>query len=165
MNSDFLPILQHEFLEKTLHESFVSQTEYVLLHAGGIADYDHEFNRKVINNLSCFRKLHHDLNPWLEKTLNRKTKPTYNFFTEYKENGFCPKHTDRSPCKYTITICLKQSHICPFWIQGTFYAMKENSMLLYSGTDHVHERPMVEYGFSRLVLLHYVDIDYQGVMI
>jgi hypothetical protein len=83
---------------------------------------------------------------------------------EYLENGFCPKHYDRSPCKYTITICLKQNKIFPLWVEGQTFDLEVNSMLLYSGTDHLHERPPVKDGFSRLVLFHYVDSDYDGIM-
>lgn len=162
MKPDFAPILLHNFLEKSLHDALVRDTDVFLLRAPGTAFKDEKHARRVVNGLSTFDKLHEDLNPWLESTLKRKTKPSYSFLVEYKEKGFFPKHVDRSPCKYTLTLCLKQSHVCPLWVDGAFYEMQENSLLLYSGTDHLHERPMLEKGFTRLVLLHYVDSDYQG---
>lgn len=162
MKPDFLPILQHDFLDDSIHASLVRETDVFLLSIPRFAFNDVKRGRRGVSGLSTFEKLHSDLNPWLETTLRRRTKPSYTFLVEYKDKGFFPKHVDRTPCKYTVTICLKQSHVCPLWVEGAFYEMKENSMLLYSGTDHFHERPMVENGFTRLVLLHYVDFDYEG---
>jgi hypothetical protein len=161
----FSPQLIHHFLPEEKFKNFVRFTDDLREKNFLFLDRDEQFKRYYINGLSLFRDLHLDLNPWLEKTLNRKTKPSYTFYVEYEDGGFCPKHKDRPPCKYTITICLKQSSPFPLWIEGESYYMDENSLLLYSGTDHLHERIMVKEGYTRLILLHYVDWDYQGEMV
>lgn len=158
----FKPTLIHDFLEPNHLTTFVEVVDKLFQKNKDFIDFDQKFQRYYLTNLSLFHDLHISLNAWLEQKLKVKSKPSYTFMVEYLPGGFCPRHYDRDPCKYTIALCLKQSHICPFWIEGETYEMKENSLLLYSGTEHLHERPAIENGFSRLILFHYVDSDFLG---
>jgi hypothetical protein len=161
----FKPLLIHNFLSRETFQNCVSITQKLREKNSQFFDYDERYKRYYISGLSSFRDLHLELNSWLEKTLNRKTKPSYSFYVEYLEGGFFPRHKDRPPCKYTITICLKQTRPYPLWVEGENYYMEENSLLLYSGTDHLHERIIVKDGHTNLILFHYVDSDYSGSLI
>jgi hypothetical protein len=165
MSADFQPILIHDFLDSQTLDDLNSKINQVKIKNPGFFDFDPGFQRYYVNSASFFLSMHKNLNSWLETTLNRNTKPSYSFFIEYVEGGNCPKHTDRPPCKYTIAICLEQVGDQPFIIENQTYSLTTNSLLLYSGTDHVHERVVVKKGTARLILFHYVDHDYDGELI
>lgn len=124
---------------------------------------DLEFNRHTIHNDPTLVGVHEYLEPWLTDHLGVKVKKSYAFLSIYRDNGICPRHTDRPQCKYTIDVCISQLRPWTIYVDDMPYLLQENDAIIYSGTGSPHYRQRLQAGnHCYLVFFHFTDIDYQG---
>jgi len=125
--------------------------------------HDYEFNRHCSHNDPELVKVHEFLVSWLSKHLGKPVKKSYCFLSLYRNNGICPRHTDRPQCKYTIDVCVSQAKPWPIYVDDLPYTLYENDALLYSGTGSPHYRQRLQSGnYCYLIFFHFVDEEFEG---
>lgn len=164
----FEPFIIKNFYSKELIELLQLQCQNLISDPNVPVD-EKEFKRKFVHRHGLFEALHFLMNDRMEKVLKRKLKPSYSFVSMYFEsNGFCPKHTDRPQCKYTVDLCIDQKKPWSFFAENTKgetlkFDLEIGDALILSGTDHVHWREKIQKkNFCNLAFFHFVDQNYQG---
>jgi hypothetical protein len=151
------------FFTPELFRRIKAHVEYIAVSLKDAPIKDLAFNRHDVHNDPTLVKIHEHLEPWLAKHLGVEVKKSYCFLSIYRDNGICPRHTDRPQCKYTIDVCISQLQPWTIYVDDIPYLLQENDALIYSGTDSPHYRQRLQTGnHCYLVFFHFVPIDFQG---
>jgi hypothetical protein len=155
-------------LKQVFHEDIIylirKEIEYLKSGAEGVEQDNTEFRRLYQHNNPFFKELHYMITDRVSTMLGIKVKPSYCFTSMYfVGEGFCPEHVDRPQCKYTLDICINQNYPWPIKIAGREYSLECNDAMLYSGTDHIHSRNLIQPdNYCDLVFFHFVPLDFKG---
>ncbi len=124
---------------------------------------DNVFHRHYIHNPQVLVWLHDTLVPRACEIFGEVVKPSYVFLALYGDKGICPRHTDRSQCKYTIDLCIAQREPWDIYVEGKPYTLREGEALCFSGTDQEHWRNSIQPGnFCDLAFFHFVPKGFKG---
>lgn len=156
-------------IKSVFHEDIIylirKEIEYLKTRQDPKIDVDETvFHRLGKHNDPFFKELHHMITPRVSEMIGEAVKPSYVFTSMYfTGRGFCPVHTDRPQCKYTLDLCVNQNEPWAINIAGANYFLNPNDAMLYSGTDHVHYREKIQpNNYCDLVFFHFVPLDFQG---
>jgi hypothetical protein len=132
--------------------------------ADGVKQDLDTFKRLEQHSNPFFSVIHQMITKRVSDILGVEIKPSYNFCSMYYTGeGVCPLHIDRDPCKYTVDLVVNQNESWGIIVDGTEFMLDEGDTLIYSGTDHPHERRKIQpTNFCDLVFFHFVPIDYEG---
>jgi len=162
------PVLVKNFYSSDMIALMQKQMD-VLKREAKFQDND-RFHRLEYHNHPLFKALHELQIQKAKDLFQADIKPTYCFASMYFEGeGYCPKHTDRPQCKYTVDLCVNQVKPWSFFAEcgdrQYEFLMEPGDAILLSGTDHPHWRDKIQPdNFCDLVFFHYVDQDFQGEM-
>ena len=129
--------------------------------------------RYYAHNESVARFFHFQLAAAMSKIVGRPVKPSYVYFASYQGGAFLEKHTDRSQCEFSMTLCLDYSPepqvATPWPIQlhtpegiTTVYQSIGDG-LVYLGCEVPHSRSVLSRSHtSTSIFFHYVQEDYCG---
>jgi hypothetical protein len=100
--------------------------------------------------------------PEIELATGLSLFPTYSYFRVYNPGDELPRHSDRSSCEISATVCLGfKGKPWPIWIEGpqgiASVTLGEGDALLYRGIECPHWRERFEGENLAQVFLHYVD--------
>ena len=131
---------------------------------------------KIIDEIIT-RLLHLEFLPLIEKIVGRKMEATYTYISAYVKGADLPAHTDRSECEYTCSYIIgkppdttwniyvdKEKQLekykgrqgyTPPKEQCIAVDCRENGLMIFNGTDHIHYREPLEHEYYNVVLLHY----------
>jgi hypothetical protein len=129
--------------------------------------------RMSVNNLSQIQEWHIATTPLIQWIVGEPIKPSYSFITNYERGSSLPQHTDRSQCKYNVTILLEAKP--PQWANSWPLFFQHNGVtssasldvgeaVVYSGTTTPHWRYAMPENLDSVLalLLHYVATDFTG---
>lgn len=115
------PVVIPELFDKQTHEQIQKYVnDYVPLiplvgdEAASSCD---RFNRLAGHNISWFMQLHNQLVPFANELFGEVLKPSYVFYSSYRDDGRCPIHLDRPQCRYTIDYLIQQEMNDPWPIR------------------------------------------------
>lgn len=139
---------------------------------------DRGTHRHIAHNHPVSDFWHDQLNARISHLVGRKTKPSYTYVSLYIEGGDLEWHTDRPPCEYTITILLDYAPLredgCSPWAlkvrgrDGTVHEIHQRigDALIFKGRELQHSRDALAAGHrSASLLFHFVDHDYEGILV
>lgn len=162
---DLIARLQQEQLEK--HEFF-------------------QFGRFVVRDLDYFVELQAWLTPLVSDLVGEVVEPSYNFLSLYNNLGVCKVHMDAPSAKYTLDVCIEQSHPWPIYFsqvrcwpedfnnrsdweiaivadsQNNFTAhnLEPGEAVIFSGSSQWHYRQRIpqqlERNFCHLIFFHFI---------
>jgi hypothetical protein len=101
--------------------------------------------------------------PEIERASGLALFPTYSYFRVYKHGDTLAKHTDRSSCEISVSLCLgfDEGKSWPIFIEGPRGTSSVNlgagDGLLYRGVECPHWREVFEGKHQAQVFFHYVD--------
>jgi hypothetical protein len=104
-----------------------------------------------------------DLLPEIERASGVILFPTYSYFRMYKHGDVLAKHTDRSACEISVSLCLGtgENDSWPLWIEGprgtSCINLNPGDALLYRGIECAHWREAFKGTSLAQSFLHYVD--------
>tara|TARA_Y100000389_G_scaffold203674_1_gene252970 strand:- start:434 stop:2377 length:1944 start_codon:yes stop_codon:yes gene_type:complete len=123
------------------------------------------------------RLLHLELLPLIEKIVGRKMEATYTYISAYVKGADLPAHTDRPECEFTCSYIIGKPPDTnwniyihkskqPVKYKGRYdftppkeeciaVDCRENGLMIFNGTDHIHYREPLEHEYYNVVLLHY----------
>jgi hypothetical protein len=125
------------------------------------------------HNESVARFFHFQLTAAVSAIVGQPVKPSYVYFASYQGGAFLEKHTDRSQCEFSITLCLDYSpeprRQTPWPIQlhtpngiTTVY-QSIGDALVYRGCQLPHSRDVLPMGHtSTSIFFHYVPESFSG---
>lgn len=137
-----------------------------------------EFGRHIPHDLPALTALQAELAPMVGTLAGEPVEPCYNFLSLYNGNGRCPPHLDAPSAKWTLDLCLEQSHEWPIrfsdvveWPEGLAgrasdsasrdlvyrqHVLRPNEAILFSGSAQWHYRDAIPAGgHCHLAFLHY----------
>ena len=131
---------------------------------------------KIIDEIMT-RLLHLEFLPLIEKIVGRKMEATYTYISAYVKGADLPPHTDRPECEFTCSYIIgkppdtnwniyihkeKQAekykgryNFTPPKEECIAVDCRENGLMIFNGTDHIHYREPLEHEYYNVVLLHY----------
>ncbi len=74
------------------------------------------FGRLIAHDLPFFDELHQQLTDRVAELANEELEPSYNFLCLYNNLGVCGLHLDSPHTKWTLDVCIEQSHEWPIFI-------------------------------------------------
>ena len=101
--------------------------------------------------------------PEIEDASGLRLFPTCSYFRLYKRGDTLAKHTDRSSCEISVTLCLgfEAAKLWPIWIEGpggvSSFNLNPGDAVLYRGKQCPHWRDPFQGRLQAQVFLHYVD--------
>jgi hypothetical protein len=127
------------------------------------------FGRLVVHDHPYFNQLQTMLTPLVSEKVGELVEPGYNFLSLYNNLGICGVHMDAPYAKYTLDVCIEQSHPWPIhfsqvqpwpeefhdhpdWEQTvksdpdnifTPYALKAGEAVIFSGSSQWHYRERI----------------------
>lgn len=112
--------------------------------------------------LLCYESLLINLKSIIETHVGKELLPTYSYMRIYYKDSILEKHTDRSSCEYSATICVSIDET-PWDI--FFMCEKEmrritlfpGDLIIYKGAQLEHWRDKYQGKQQIQVFLHYVD--------
>lgn len=151
-----------DVFEQHVFERIQKYVEEVYQSKDGLK-WDELFNRYSLHNPPPLRKFHYALEDEVSKYFGQKLKMSYCYLAMYGPNGKCIKHTDREQCQFTLDYCVSFDEPWPLFIEGQQFDLKENSAVLYKGTDHLHWREDRTSGqYCHMIFFHFVPEDFKG---
>ena len=142
---------------------------------------DKQANRYKILDEVMTRLLHLEFLPLIEKITGKKMAPTYTYLSAYLKGTDLPAHTDRADCEFTCSYVIgkptdsawniyvhkeKQPikhkgryNFTPSIDECIAVDCRENGLMIFNGTDHIHFREKLEAEYYNIVLLHYITKD------
>lgn len=129
--------------------------------------------RYVAHNEPVARFVQRQLTRMVSAVVGHEVKPSYAYVAAYQGGAALERHTDRSQCQYTLSICIdnvpETSGPCPWSLNldidgRTLCVMQRlGAGLLFRGRRIVHHRDRLAANASvTTLLLHYVDADFAG---
>ena len=123
------------------------------------------------------RLLHLEFLPLIEKIVGKKMEATYTYISAYVKGADLPPHTDRPECEFTCSYIIGKPPDTnwniyvhktkqPVKYKGRYdftppkeeclaVDCRENGLMIFNGTDHIHYREPLEHEYYNVVLLHY----------
>lgn len=133
-------------------------------------------DRHSLHNDPAGRVVQRVLLPAVEALVGRPVKPSYSYASLYRHGAELPVHTDRSQCKYTLSLLIDHQPVpadgvSPWAIQihpqsgadpvDCFQSL--GGGILFRGQDLSHgRRPLPADEICWTLLVHYVDADSTG---
>ena len=136
---------------------------------------------KIIDEIMT-RLLHLEFLPLIEKIVGKKMDPTYTYISAYVKGADLPAHTDRPECEFTCSYIIGKPSDTnwniyvhktkqPEKYKGRYdftppkeeciaVDCRENGLMIFNGTDHIHYREPLEHEYYNVVLLHYRTIPF-----
>ena len=74
-----------------------------------------KFGRFVVHDYEYFTQLHQRIAPVVSELVGELVEPSYNFLSLYNNLGICRVHMDAPYAKYTLDVCINQSHPWPIY--------------------------------------------------
>ncbi len=74
-----------------------------------------KFGRFVVHDYEYFTQLHQLITPLVSELVEEAVEPSYNFLSLYNNLGICRVHMDAPYAKYTLDVCIDQSHPWPIY--------------------------------------------------
>jgi hypothetical protein len=92
----------------------------------------------------------------------KKLFPTYTYARIYYNGSYLKPHRDILTCEYSVTICIKTTHLWDFHIKDergreNIIKLKPGDMCVYLGCKLEHWREKYEGDQNIQCFLHYVD--------
>jgi hypothetical protein len=145
-----------------------------------------KFGRFVVHDHASFTQLHHLITPLVSDLVGELVEPSYNFLSLYNNLGVCRVHMDAPYAKYTLDICIDQSHPWPIyfsqvrdwpedfenrsnWEQAiktdpinifTAHDLSPRQAVIFSGSSQWHYRKRIpqqtDNNFCHLLFFHFV---------
>ena len=131
---------------------------------------------KIIDEIMT-RLLHLEFLPLIEKIVGKKMEATYTYISAYVKGADLPAHTDRPECEFTCSYIIGKPPDTnwniylhktkqPEKYKGRYdftppkeeciaVDCRENGLMIFNGTDHIHYREPLEHEYYNVVLLHY----------
>lgn len=131
---------------------------------------------KIIDEIMT-RLLHLEFLPLIEKIVGKKMEATYTYISAYVKGADLPAHTDRPECEFTCSYIIGKPPDSnwniyvhktkqPEKYKGRYdftppkdeciaVDCRENGLMIFNGTDHIHYREQLEHEYYNVVLLHY----------
>ena len=131
---------------------------------------------KIIDEIIT-RLLHLEFLPLIEKIVGKKMEATYTYISAYVKGADLPPHTDRPECEFTCSYIIGKPPDTnwniylhktkqPEKYKGRYdftppkeeclaVDCRENGLMIFNGTDHIHYREPLEHEYYNVVLLHY----------
>ena len=145
-----------------------------LVRTGQLPLGDSQSSRRYhAHNESVARFFHLQLTWAMSQIARQPVKPSYVYFASYQGGAFLEKHTDRSQCEFSITLCLDYSPepqaATPWPIQlhttegiiTVYQAIGDG--LAYRGCEVPHSRDVLRVGHtSTSIFFHYVHENFDG---
>jgi hypothetical protein len=99
-----------------------------------------------------------EIQPQVEKAVNKKLFPTYSFSRIYWPGAVMEKHVDRPACEYSVSLCVDvNGDPWPIWFENESVILYPGDMVVYKGTEIEHWREPYQGQQQLQVFLHYVD--------
>jgi hypothetical protein len=145
-----------------------------LIRSGSIRLGDGQSSRRyVAHNEPAARYFHHQLSNIIGSVIGEPVKPSYVYVASYLAGAELKKHTDRTQCEFSVTLCLDFSPepqgptswpICLETAEGTVTVYQSlGDGLVYRGTEVPHSRNLLRDGYtSTSIFFHYVPPDFSG---
>jgi len=129
--------------------------------------------RHHAHNEPMLRAYQERLLPMVTAIVDAPVKPSYAYLSAYTEGSMLPPHRDRAQCEYTITLQVDYTPepaleaAWPIRLElpdaELIVFQSLGDALLFAGREHVHYRDTLPAGhISTSMLLHYVDLDFEG---
>ena len=125
------------------------------------------------HNENVARFFHLQLTGAMSRIAGEPVKPSYVYFASYQDGALLEKHTDRSQCEFSITLCLDYSpepQVATPWplqlhtaggITTVYQSIGDG--LAYRGCDVPHSRGVLHRGHtSSSIFFHYVRKGFSG---
>lgn len=137
---------------------------------------DAQADRYYAKNDPAGRVMQRALRSMVQDIVGRPIKPSYTYASLYCGGTRLPKHTDRPQCRYTISLQILHRPLpadgCSPWPVEVYLDDDATPALcfqaiggaiLFRGHEISHARPsLTEEAESWVVLLHFVDADFEG---
>jgi hypothetical protein len=113
----------------------------------------------------CFESLLLVLKDEVEKIVDKKLGPAYSYARIYYQGATLEKHTDRSSCQYSTSVCIKNDKTpWPIWFlnrdgKNVSISLNAGDMVVYRGDELIHWREEYKETKQIQAFLHYVDLD------
>jgi hypothetical protein len=140
---------------------------------------DRQANRYKILDEIITRLLHLEFLPLIEKITGRPMEATYTYLSAYLKGTKLPPHTDRADCEFTCSYIIGKPPEAnwniyihktkqPIKYKGRYESCppkeecipvdcRENGLMIFNGTDHIHYREELEWDYYNIVLLHFTS--------
>lgn len=145
-----------------------------------------KFGRFVVHDLDYFDRLQAQLTPLVSDLVGELVEPSYNFLSLYNNLGVCKVHLDAPLAKYTLDVCIEQSHPWPIyfsqvqawpedfedrtdWEQAietdphnifTAHELAAGEAVIFSGSSQWHYRKRIprqlDNNFCHLIFFHFI---------
>lgn len=121
------------------------------------------FRRNVLRPVLAQRALE-NMSARASEIFGTPVKPSYSYAAMYdNDKSICPKHKDRSDCRYSINLCVNQDKPWSIFIDGIEFNLEPGDAVAYSGTEHLHYRNQIHPGgFCDLIFFFFVDPEFKG---
>tara|TARA_B100000749_G_scaffold280899_1_gene281082 strand:- start:176897 stop:177502 length:606 start_codon:yes stop_codon:yes gene_type:complete len=124
---------------------------------GGFGEYGHPL----------FDHLLLTLLPTVESVVGTNVLPTYSYYRYYEHGDYLKKHTDRSACQFSLSLCLGSDgrYDWPLWFHlkdglDVPLVTKTSCGVLYLGEQVSHSRLQFNGSWQSQVFLHYIRKDH-----
>jgi hypothetical protein len=145
-----------------------------------------KFGRFVVHDLDYFNRLQAQITPLVSDIVGELVEPSYNFLSLYNNLGVCGVHLDAPLAKYTLDVCIEQSHPWPIyfsqvrawpeefedrtdWEQAietdpqnifTAHELTAGEAVIFSGSSQWHYRKRIprqlDHNFCHLIFFHFI---------
>ncbi len=145
-----------------------------------------QFGRFVVHDLDYFVELQARITPLVSDLVGEAVEPSYTFLCLYNNLGICKVHMDAPLAKYTLDVCIEQSHPWPIYFSQvrpwpedfnnrpdwesaivadphnkfTAHNLDPGEAVIFSGSSQWHYRQPIpqqlERNFCHLVFCHFI---------
>lgn len=113
------------FLDSDEHQRIIKKVSSIDKSELSFCEWE-DFGRYFSHNLNFFCDLQETYKSFVEEQVGEDLESSYNFLSLYQNGGKCEPHMDSPISKWTLDICLDQSHIWP--IELSHYQHWPNSL-------------------------------------
>ena len=138
---------------------------------------DRQSKRFKARNEPMSRFLHFEILPLIQKITGKRLKPSYTYLSSYTKESDLPPHTDNPDCQYTVSFLINydvewaiyyhkvkqpvkykgRSNFLPELNECLELYCNIGSLIIFTGTDHIHFRNKFLGNFYDVLLLHYIE--------
>ena len=181
---EYNPVIVEDVISPEIH-SLIDEYFKTNIKNGVYPFGDRQSQRYKIIDEIMTRLLHLEFLPLIEKIVGKKMEATYTYISAYVKGAELPAHTDRPECEYTCSYIIGKPPNTnwniyvhkvkqPVKYKGRYAKFengdpgytppkeeclpvdcRENGLMIFNGTDHIHFREPLEHEYYNIVLLHY----------
>lgn len=181
---EYTPVVVEDVITREIHK-IVDEYFKTNIKNGIYPFGDRQSQRYKIIDEIITRLLHLEFLPLIEKIVGKKMEPTYTYISAYVKGADLPAHTDRAECEFTCSYIIGKpiDSNWNIYVHKIKQAVKhkgryakfdngdpgytppkeecvavdcrENGIMIFNGTDHIHYREPLEHDYYNVVLLHY----------